>query len=91
MIKYKASVHGRIKAVEVLKETSGFVTRSSGGDRTFREAKTSNGFDPYRYFDTWKDARDWLVGELEREVLSARRSLELANSRLGDVKNMKDP
>lgn len=50
-----------------------------------REAKTDV------YFDTWAEAHQRMGAEAERLVHHARRQLELANARLGNVKGMKEP
>ena len=43
------------------------------------------------YFPTWDEAHQWMLFGYEAKVISARRSLEYANSLLGNVKGMKKP
>lgn len=44
-----------------------------------------------RVFDTWEDAWKFLMACAGKEVGAARRNLELANSRLDNVKGMRRP
>lgn len=43
------------------------------------------------YFDTWCQAKEFLILRAESKVTSARLSLGLANSQLGNIKGMKPP
>lgn len=65
MIKYKASVISKkITAVEVVRETEKFVVFShSKGE--FKEAKAS---EYTAYFDSFEDAKSWIVEQYELQV-----------------------
>jgi hypothetical protein len=43
----------------------------------------------HSHYRTWEEARDALVKDAEQNVESARRHLEMANSRLGNLKGLK--
>lgn len=43
------------------------------------------------YFDAWDEAKQFLLDHAERDVAAARRQLELANAKLGNVKGMRRP
>ena len=72
-----------IRPVEVIKVTEKTITLASGKRRN-REGWAS-------FYPTWKDAHDGLIADLEKNVAQARRSLEYANSKLGNAKGMKPP
>jgi hypothetical protein len=94
LVKFKTGgINGGIERVEVIRETEACVyvptqgwSRTGKGER--REAKRS---DWTQYHDTWADAHAYLMGKAQSCVDSARRELEQANGRLGNVKGMKPP
>lgn len=92
IVKYKA-IRGSIHRIECSKETGKTVTMIlpkflSDGYYEKKEAKLG----PHHgIFDSWTDAREYLLREAMDDVVEARRSLELANSYLGNVKGMKPP
>jgi hypothetical protein len=43
------------------------------------------------YFQTWSEAKDYLIAEAEQAVVIARRVLEHAQGKLGNAKGMKAP
>lgn len=43
------------------------------------------------YHETWEAAHKWLLESAEAAVIAARRNLEVANSKLGNIKGMKKP
>lgn len=93
MKKYRATSWGNIDAHEVIKETSKtivFQRPDIWGKRPLErtERKDSNS---HRWFDSWADAKAWLVLNAERDVESARRNLKSAHDHLGNVKGMKEP
>lgn len=45
----------------------------------------------YNFHDSWEDAKAFLLEDAQRRVESARRSLEFANSFLGNVKGLRKP
>jgi hypothetical protein len=89
MIKYKATDYDTptIAAVEVVGETDKMVIVPTRGASRKEKKETNYVF----YADTFEDAKAWLVRNYEREVSAARRALEYANSKLGNVKGLKDP
>lgn len=92
--KFKAGgYNGRIEKVECVSETAKMlVTREKcwSGDKLYeRKYLKISGSDCY--FDTWDEAKALLMSRAESKVLSARRSLELAQAELGNIKGMKPP
>lgn len=69
---------------EFVKETGSFLILANGR----RESKASN---DRAFFETWDAARDALLALNEQRVQQARRDLELANARLGNVRGWKAP
>ncbi len=43
------------------------------------------------YHETWEAAHKWLLESAEANVIAARRHLELAHAKLGNIKGMKKP
>lgn len=72
-----------IEPVEVVSCGKFFVTYVSRWGRSKESRET--------IFDTWENAHSYLVWRAEEDVASARRSLQLANSTLGNIKDMKKP
>lgn len=89
IIKFKASSIGpSIERIEVISETDHFVSLASNyGGKPNREKKIT---DWYGFFDSFEDAKKFLMDEADQRVRNARRQLELANSRLGNVKGIKE-
>ncbi len=77
----------RIHAKEVLRETEKQVVLATSSGKESREHKES---DWQNWFDTWKQAHDFLVLEAEKEVAVLRLKLQQANGNLGNIKGMKD-
>lgn len=85
----------KIEKVEVIRETEACVflptiraaTRKDGKVER-REAKRG---EFACYHDTWESAKAFCMEAAESNVRSARRSLELANAKLGNIKGMKGP
>lgn len=85
MIKYIAVKYGtaEVYPVEVDRETGSSVW--VGGRR---RAKRS---DHESYFDTWEEARNYVLIKAQVRVDAARRHLEREKSDLGNIKGMKPP
>ncbi len=81
MIKYR-SFCGEIKAIEVLRETDKMVYIS---EHT-REAKRS---DHQNWFDSWDDAKAFLVAKAKEEVAIAQMNLERAKVKLWQIQGMR--
>ncbi|PXX41108.1 MULTISPECIES: hypothetical protein [Burkholderia] len=84
---YSSSIEER----EVSKETASTVTwidrwRDQAVERKERKVTTM-----HRWFETWADAKAWLIERAELDVISARRKLKQANARLGNAKSLKAP
>ena len=92
MIKYKAGFYWApsILKVEIKRETKSSVvfnqkTYSGNKDASERKFTTS-----HRYFDTFEEAKAFLIEQYESRVASARRKLENEKSFLGNAKGMKE-
>ncbi len=72
-----------IKQTEIDKETEKSVWIDGR-----RNAKRS---DWYNYFDTWGEARDFLMGKAEEKLRTARLMLQNAQGYMGNVKGLKEP
>lgn len=83
--KYRATAGfaGRIKKVVVLRETS----ISIWTEHNRRESKCSS---YYNYFDSFEEAKAFLVEQAEINIQSARNNLQSAQGRLGNVKGLKE-
>ena len=71
-----------IEAVEVDRETdvSVFIDKQ-------RHAKRSS---YHNYFDTWDEAKDFLLKKAEGEAERIRRLLEIANGKLGHIRGLRN-
>jgi len=81
MKKYKInSWNADIEEIEIERETDKCVfLRWSHGNRIHKEAKRS-GYD--QYFDTLKEAREYLIQRTENTVKNLKRSLDIEEDRL---------
>lgn len=91
MIKYESNSFGRIKKVEVDRETESSVWLSVDGKEVLRERRAAKRSEFRSYFDTWDDAKNHLIEMHEGKVAHARAVLKTANDRLGNIKGMKNP
>lgn len=83
---YRAEIGGfapTIKPVEVERETESSVWIA--GRRNAKRSEWRN------YFQTWDDAHALLMSDAAERVAEARKRLQHANDRLGNVKGMKRP
>lgn len=89
VIKFRANTIGpRIDRVEVISETAAYATIKSGlSGKGIREKKES---DWSAICDSFDEAKLWLLADAEKRVQAARRKLEVENSRLGNIKGMKE-
>ena len=86
MIKFRTGGWDRnklIEPIEIDRETdfSVFIGKE-------RNAKRSSW---HNYFDTWDDAKTFLLEHAESEAASCRRQLEVANGKLGNIRGLKKP
>jgi glutathione peroxidase-family protein len=82
VIKYLAKFN-RVEKVDVAGETEHFVKLLHGR----KEAKKS---DWVSYFDSFDDAKKFLLDKAQKRVDSLRRQLESANGELGQIKGIKE-
>jgi hypothetical protein len=83
-----------IVKVECINETAKMLTtreKGFGANGKVFDRKHPKISDRTCYFDTWAEAKALLMSRAESKVLAARRSLELANANLGNIKGMKPP
>jgi len=83
MIKYRVRFN-RIERVNVERETEKFVVLPDGK----REAKRT---DRSNWFDSWEEAKWFLVNDAERVVNDLRNRLDRAKGKLGQLKGMTPP
>lgn len=91
MIKYKTVSFGRhrIEKVEVVKETEKTVWVKTGDGATINKTLKDSVY--HHYFNSWQEAKDYLLAKKQTEIESIRRRLEYANSVLGNIKGLKEP
>jgi hypothetical protein len=84
MIKYKAefSWEPRIKKVEVERETDASVFFKEFSERKLTQY--------HAYFDSFEEAKDYLCKIFESRVEVVRRNLEIAKSKYGNAKGLKE-
>lgn len=84
MVKYKVDHYWRpeVKKVEIEKETE-----SSVWIKGRREAKETQ---YHAFFDTFQEAKDFLIDVFEKKAQAVRRQLEQANGHLGNAKGLKE-
>lgn len=84
MIKYRTGSWGRepIEAVEVERETDKCVW--VGGSRLNKISSY------YMFHDSWAEAKNHLLNRAERNLESARRSLQRCQDELGNIKGLKE-
>ena len=91
MIKYRAECRWlpKITKVKIVRETKGCVfLRTTGFEHSeITERKITNN---YQYFDTFDEAKAFLVETYQGKVDSIRREFEVAKSYLGNVKGMRE-
>lgn len=88
---YKAQ-DTKIEKIEVISETKSFVTANInwfGKVQQQRFAKESAGYHPYKVFQTWEEAKKFLISGAEAGVANARFQLQKAHDRLGNIKGLK--
>lgn len=85
MIKYRTGSWGRepIETIEIERETDKCVWIAGS-----RHNKIS-GY--YMFHDSWVEAKSHLLNRAERNLESARRSLQRCQDELGNIKGLKEP
>ena len=71
MIKYRTWYDTRIEEIEVVHETTCFVTVEETPQWTRRDAKRSD--NGYNYFDTWAEARQFLI-DREKDAIKGHQN-----------------
>jgi len=91
MKKYKTAGNwnAKIEVVECEKETAACVWVYHYLNQPSRRNNKRSSYD--NYFDSFQEAKDFLIEQGEAQVKTARRRLEEANSYLGNAKGLKDP
>lgn len=83
MIKYMTGFNATIQEQEIVRETEHMVVYVSSNGKEQRERKRSE----YRnYFDTWQDAKDFLLRKYTNKKARAEINLADANKVLEKVK-----
>ena len=93
VIKYRTDWQNKIDRVECLRETEQFVVLPDAGFLAHKsgERREAKRGDFCQYHDSWEEARTYLLTKAEKAVADARRDLEVAKSKLGNIKGMKPP
>jgi hypothetical protein len=73
-----------IEKVEIIRETPKFVVRSYQTYSGFVERRESK----QGYFDTWKEALDWLIDRAVRNIEFHKTELADAEKRLEALRNL---
>lgn len=92
--KYKTNYSkDKIVEVDVIRETdqSVFVKTLGYQLKGNTEHRVSKRSEHECYFDTFEDAKKFLIDAAERRVSWARNSLQDAQDKLGNIKGMKGP
>jgi hypothetical protein len=84
MQKFRTGGYGNklIESVEIDRETESSVFIGKN-----RNAKRSS---YHNYFDTWDDAKAFLLKNAEDAAASIRRQLEVANGKLGNIRGLRN-
>ena len=84
MLKFRTNAWGNklIEPVEIDRETDSSVFIGKN-----RNAKRSS---YHNYFDTWEDAKAFLLKNAEDEAASCLRQLETANGKLGNIRGLRN-
>ena len=91
-IMYKATVYlNRITEVEIIRQTAKFVVMEDADYRGLKkeimEKKLSY---ECAYFETFIEAKNWLIEEHIKKHASAKRALDYARSKLEEAKRIKE-
>jgi hypothetical protein len=86
-IMFKVGYGVSIEPVEVVKLTKSFVTYIDKRWSVPSELKRSR----KDFFETWEEARTSMLADAQARVIAARRNLELANARVGNIKGLTNP
>ena len=91
MEKYRVEIGGRITKHEIVKETDKTISykRVFGQDR-FRIEKEHKESNWQNWFNTFQDARDYLIGECERKIQGHLKAIEYQNEQIEKIKQLKE-
>lgn len=86
---YRASLGwgSDIETIEITRETDKTVWFVNDNGNNVREAKSS---DWRNWFDTFKDAKEFLINRKQSDIDDLRRRLEGKKSELGNLKGLKE-
>ena len=93
MIKYKSKYKfdNSIEKVSVVSETEHFVTIEYNDFRGFQRTQREKKLTEYdAYFDTFEEAKNFLINDSEQKLNQIRLSLQREQGRLGNIKGMKE-
>ena len=83
---------GLIEEREITRETDKMVFfMESRGTRGQVESRSMKDSGREKWHETWEAAHAYLMERAEQNVLAARRALQQAQDKLGNVKGMKKP
>ena len=66
------------------------IDRESGASVWVNDRRMAKSSSYKNYFDTWEEAKNFLVSRAETDIKYARARLEAANSKLGNIKGLKE-
>lgn len=85
MIKFRTGEYNKDMIVEVEVERESDSSVWIKGRRNNKRSTYEN------YFDSWDEAKAYLLEKAESKAASCRRQLEYANGILGNIKGLKNP
>ncbi len=77
----------RIKKIEIERESDKSIWRRYSHDGMLRQERKIT--ESCGYFDTWQEAKDFLLKLADAEVQKARSNLEYYSNKYGNVKGLK--
>lgn len=89
MKKYRTWYDDRIEAVEAVKETANYVTIRETWMGRASDSRCAKRSDSMNYFDSWAEARDFLVDREKAEIDRARNEMDMHTERLAKIMEMK--
>ena len=89
MIKYRTSWRTEIEKIEVVRETAKFYVLMASNPRhpERREAKSS---DWQNYFDTFKEAKQFLIDRLKTKIKKYELNIEYVEEELKEAEALED-
>lgn len=89
---YRAWCNGDIEEVEVVKRTKHFITiQDSHPDGRIFTMKWKIDSQEMKFFDTWLEAKNYLIGRFQQRIESHERSAHELRMKLQQVRLMEAP